>query len=151
MAIHESKKEIVASLESIIPIVNKMGVQIEEFDPGFVKVRLPKDPNVNHIGTVYAGSLFSLADYTGGILFGSCFNLNKYYPILKEVTISFKRPATTDVTVEVSLSAEEIIELEKVAETTGKADCIKNIELKDSNGSICCIARGTFQVRKVKG
>jgi len=148
MTIHESKKEIVAALENIIKIVGKMGVRIEKFDKGSVKVRLPKEPNVNHIGTVYAGSLFSLADYTGGVLFSSCFDLTKYYPILKEVTITFKRPATTDVTVEVSLTADEIAELKRLADATGKADCLKDLEVIDENGTVCCTARGSFQIRK---
>jgi len=148
MAISESKKEVIAALENIIKIVGKMGVRIEQFNPGSVKVRLPKDPNVNHIGTVYAGSLFPLADYTGGILFSACFDANKYYPILKEVTIVFKRPAATDVTVEVSLTDDEIADLQSQADRVGKAECVKNLELKDENGTICCIARGIFQVRK---
>ena len=149
MAISESKKEMVTALENIIKIVGKMGVLIEEFDPGFVKVRLPKEPNVNHIGTVYAGSLFSLADYTGGVLFISCFDLKQYYPILKEVTITFKRPATTDVTVEASLTTGEIEGLKNTADSAGKADCIRDFELKDENGNVCCVARGSFQLRKV--
>jgi len=80
MTIEKSKRQIVATLENIIPIVGKMGVKIERFDPGSMKVRLPKEPSVNHIGVVYTGSLFSLADYTGGVLFSSCFDLKKTYP-----------------------------------------------------------------------
>jgi len=78
-----------------------MEMRIEEFEPGSVKVRMPKIPNVNHIGTVYAGSLFSLVDFAGGVLFSSCFDLKKYFPILKDVTIAYRQPATTDVTVKV--------------------------------------------------
>ena len=148
MTIPESKKEIVEVLENIIKIVGKMGMRIEEFESGSVKVRLPKEPKVNHIGTVYAGSLFSLADFIGGMLFSSCFDTNKYYPILKEVTIAFKRPATTDVTVAVSLTDDEITDLKRLADSVGKAEFVKNLELKDENGNVCCIARGIFQVRK---
>ena len=74
-------------------IIEKMGMQIVGFKKGSVKILLPKNPNVNHIGTVYAGSLFSLADYAGGVLFFASFDHKKYVPILKEVTINFKKPA----------------------------------------------------------
>lgn len=148
MTITESQKAVVASLEKIIPIVGKMGVRIEKFEPGDVKVRLPKEPNLNHIGFVYAGSLFSLSDYTGGVLFISCFDLKKYYPILKEASIVYKRPATTDMTIETSFTSDEIEEIKKVADNIGKADVVKEFELRDEEGTVCCVARGVFQVRK---
>jgi thioesterase domain-containing protein len=148
MAISESKKEIVASLENVIPITGKMGVKIEKFERGDVKVRLPKEPNVNHIGIVYAGSLFSLADYTGGILHCSCFDLKQYYPLLKDASIAYKRPATTDVTCEMSLTPGEIEDFKKTADSKGKVDFVKEVELKDADGNVCCIVRGSFQIRK---
>lgn len=149
MAISESRKETVAALENIIKIVGKMGVKIERFDPGDVKVRLPKEPNINHVGMVYAGSLFSLADYTGGVLFSSCFDLKKYIPILKEASIVYRRPAMTDMTIETSFTRDEIEDLRKTADSVGKADFVKEFELKDENGTVCCTARGSFQIRKV--
>ena len=148
MGISEANRELVASLEKIIDIVHKMGMCIEEFEPGYVKVRLPKEPNINHVGTVYAGSLFSMADFTGGMLFVSSFDFNKYYPIIKETTITFKRFATTDVTVEARFTPEEIERLKKLAEEAGKADWSKEFELKDAQGNICAAVKGSFQIRK---
>ena len=149
MSISESNRELVTSLEKIIGIINKMGIRIEEYERGFVKLRLPKEPNINHVGTVYAGSLFSLSDYAGGILFSTCFDTTRYFPILKETTIKFMRLATTDMTVEASFSLEELERLEKEANQTGKANCTKELELKDAEGNICCIAKGNFQLRKI--
>ena len=149
MAIDASKKEIVAALESIISIASKMGIVIEAFDPGNVRVRLPKEPNLNHIGMVYAGSLFSLGDFTGGVLFCSCFDLKKYYPILKEASIAYKRPASTDVTIEASMTPAEIEALKKAADGAGKADFSREFELKGADGGTCCIFRGSFQIRKI--
>ena len=60
MAIDDKHKEFVAYLEQTIKIIGKMGIRIEDFKKGYVKIKLPKEPNVNHIGTVYAGSLFPL-------------------------------------------------------------------------------------------
>ena len=148
MAIREANREWVASLEKIIGIVHKMGIRIEEYERGFVKIRLPKEPNVNHVGTVYAGSLFSLADYTGGILFSTCFDLNEYYPIIKEMTITFKRFVTTDVTLEARFSPDEVDRLKGLAAEKGKADWSMDFELKDEQGNVCCLVKGSFQLRK---
>jgi thioesterase domain-containing protein len=148
MAISEEYRDLVGYLERAIGIIEKMGMRILDFQPRSVKIMLPKKPNQNHIGTVYAGSLFSLADYTGGVLFYASFDHRKYYPLLKEITMTFKSPATTDMTVEASMTPEEAKRLIKMAEDTGKADWILNLELKDEQGKTCCIVHGNFQMRK---
>ncbi len=148
MPITDANKEVVGSLEKTIGIINRMGIRIEEYDRGYVKIRLPKEPNINHIGTVYAGSLFSLADFAGGVLFSSCFDTVRYYPILKETTITFKRFANSDVTVEASFSQDEVDRLNRAADQTGKADWTMEFELKDEQGKTCCLVKGSFQLRK---
>lgn len=66
----------------------------------YVKVLLLLEPNVNHIGTIYAGSLFSIGEYIGGPIFVASFDYTRFYPVVKAVNVQFCRPATTDVTVE---------------------------------------------------
>jgi acyl-coenzyme A thioesterase PaaI-like protein len=48
-----------------------MGMRILDFKKQYVRIMLPKKPNMNHVGTVYAGALFSLADFAGEVLFYS--------------------------------------------------------------------------------
>jgi len=148
MAISDEYKDIISYLEKAIKIIEKMGVRILDFKKQSIKVMLPKEPNVNHVGTVYAGSLFSLAEFAGGVLFYSAFDLRKYYPLLKEVTITFKRPATTDITVVTSMTSEYVEGIKKIADETGKADWALDLELKDEQGNICCIVHCTFQMRR---
>ena len=149
MAISDEHKDLVGYLEKAIKIIDKMGMRILDFKKQSVKIMLPKEPNVNHIGTVYAGSLFSLADFAGGALFFSAFDLRKYYPLLKEVTITFKRPATTDITAETSMLPEQAERIKKITDETGKADWTLDMELKDEQGNVCCIAHADFQMRKL--
>jgi acyl-coenzyme A thioesterase PaaI-like protein len=112
---------------------------------------LPKEPNLNHIGTIYAGSLFSLADYAGGVLFYASFDGRKYYPLLKEVAIAFKKPATTDITVEATMPSAKAEQLKNLTDEAGKADWTLDLELKDEKGEVCCIVHGIFQMRKIQG
>lgn len=150
MVIDEKDRESFAYLEKAIPIIGTMGLRIDAFKKGFVRVTLPKDPNINHIGTVYAGSLFSLADFAGGVLFFASFDYTAYYPILKEVTITFKKPAVTDITVEATMAPEQMEDLERTADETGKATWMMDLELRDQRGEVCCLVRGTFQMRNVR-
>ena len=149
MAISDEHKDLVGYLEKAIKIIDKMGMRILDFEKQSVKIMLPKEPNINHVGTVYAGSLFSLADFAGGVLFFSAFDLRKYYPLLKEVTITFKRPATTDITVETSMTPEQAERIKKITDETGKADWALDMELKDEQGNVCCIAHANFQMRRL--
>ena len=149
MAVSDEHKDIVNYLEKVIKIIEEMGMRIVDFRKNAVKIILPKEPNVNHIGTVYAGSLFSLADYAGGVLFYASFDRKKYYPLLKEVTIAFKKPATTDITVEASMPTAQAEQIKNITDETGKADWVLDLELKDEKGDICCIVHGIFQMRKI--
>ena len=149
MAISDEYKDLVIYLEKAIKIIEKMGMRILDFQKQSVKIMLPKEPNVNHIGTVYAGSLFSLADFAGGVLFYSSFDHRKYYPLLKELTITFKKPATTDITVEASMPSDQVERIKDIVDETGKADWVMDLDLKDEKGNICCIVHGMFQTRRV--
>ncbi len=148
MTISDEHKGLVGYLETAIKIVEKMGMRIMDFRKGYVKITLPKEPNVNHLGTVYAGALFSLADYAGGILFFASFDHKKYYILLKEMTIAFKKPATTAITVEAAMTLEQIERLKNTVEAAGKADWSIDLELKDKMENTCCLVQGNFQMRK---
>ena len=52
-----------------IPLAKFVEADILELDKGYVKMRIPFEPNVNHIGIMYAGSLFTLGELPGGCLF----------------------------------------------------------------------------------
>ena len=151
MEIEEQYKSLVFYLENAINIIGKMGMRIEEFNPGHVKIRLPLEPNLNHVKTAYAGSLFSLADFTGGVIFFATFDHKKYYPILKEANIKFKRPSITDIIVEASIQPEQAQAIQETADGTGKCDYTLELELKDLQGNICAVVNGVFQMRKIEG
>lgn len=146
--IEERQKNMVVYLEKAIGIIEKMGIRIIDFRTRYVKVLLPLKPNVNHIGTMYAGSLFSLADFAGGVLFFASFDHARYLPLVKEVTIRYSRPATSSVTVELELTPEQAGRMLKAAEEGGKAEWTMDMELKDEAGEICCLVQGVFQMRK---
>jgi thioesterase domain-containing protein len=149
--IDEKYKDILGYLETAVKIIEKMGVTIVELRDRYTKLSLPLEPNLNHIGTMYAGSLFSLAEFSGGVMFAASFDITKYFPIVKEMSIRYRRPAATAVTLEVSLSPERVEKIRAMAEENGKADYSMDLELKDETGEVCSIVHGTWQLRKVEG
>ncbi|MCX5849406.1 MAG: YiiD C-terminal domain-containing protein [Deltaproteobacteria bacterium] len=147
--IEKKYEEYVKILESIVKIIAAMGIRIIEMWDRHVKVLLPLEPNINHIGTMYAGSLFTVGEFIGGAIFIASFDYTRFYPIVKAINIQFRRPATTLVTVETTLSTEEINAIQQEADAKGKADWEMNLELKDQAGEVCCLVQGVWQMRKL--
>ena len=130
-----------------IPFLEHTGVVVEHAERGFVRLRMPFEPNVNHVGMMYAGALFTLAEVPGGTIFLTSFDGTKYYPIVKDLQIRFRRPAMSDITVEVRISEDEIARIGAEAEANGKADYAWECELRDTSREVVAISQNTYQMR----
>jgi acyl-coenzyme A thioesterase PaaI-like protein len=136
------------ALEQGITFVRNAGLQVVELRRGYVKCRMPFRNNGNHIGIMYAGAMFTVAEIPGGALFLSSFDATRYFPIVKALNMSFLKPAKSDVTVEIRLSDEQIAAIEAEADAKGKAEFVLEGELKDSAGVTVAASRGVYQIRK---
>lgn len=145
----ENFKELVGLAIASIEGIRRTGLQVVEIEERYAKVVMPFAGNGNHVGTMYAGSLFALGEFAGGVIFLVSFDYDKYFPIVKEVSIRFQRPAYTDVTMEVSMSEEDAAHIEQVAREQGKVDFILDLELKDEEGEVVALVNGTWQIRKI--
>ena len=124
-----------------------MGLKVVGLRKGYVKLTVPLDDNENHIGTMYAGALFTLAEIPGGAICMSTFDMDKYYSVAKEMTISFRKPAKTETTIEIMLSENEARRIESEAEIKGKAEFTLEGDLKNASGEIVAHSRGVYQLR----
>ena len=133
--------------EEQIAFVHRSGLKAEVLEPGFVRLRMPLQGNQNHIGSMYAGARFPLAEIPGGALFLTSFDTQRFYPIVTEMNLRFRRPASADIQVEARLSAEEIQSLEERAHQQGKASYLLELQLTDGNGEVVAESRGHYQLR----
>ena len=141
-------EEIVRQLtERQIAFVQRSGLKAEVLEAGFVRLCMPLDGNRNHIGSMYAGALFTLAEIPGGALFLTSFDAERFYPLVKEMNLRFRRPALGDSRVEARLSRAEIARLEDEAARLGKADFHLALQLTDGSGEVVAESRGHYQLR----
>jgi acyl-coenzyme A thioesterase PaaI-like protein len=133
--------------EEQIAFVKRSGLKAKILEPGWVKLRMPLAGNQNHIGSMYAGALFTLAEIPGGALFLTSFDVQRFYPIIKEMNLHFRRPALGDITVEARLSVEQIEQLQQQATTVGKAEFVLQLQLTDDSGEVVAESRGVYQLR----
>ncbi len=141
-------EDLKAFVEKKIPFVERMGLRALDLRRGYVKLTAPYEGNENHIGTLYAGALFTLAEIPGGALFLTSFDTDRFFPVVKEMTLRFLKPAITEVTVEVSLKDDEIARIQTEADQTGKAEFSLEGEIRDARGNVVATSRGVYQIRK---
>ena len=129
--------------------IKRTGIRVLSLRDRYAKMLMPLEGNGNHVGMMYAGSLFTLGEIAGGVIHLVSFDVTRLVPVVKEVQIRFRRPAITDVTMEVELSAEEASRIQTEALERGKADYRLNLELEDASGEVVSIVSGTWQVRTI--
>lgn len=134
-------------IETAIAFVRRSGLQLLDAGPGYAQCRMPLTGNENHLGSMYAGAQFTLADITGGALALASFDPAQYYPTLKQLKLDFLKPARSDLTLEYRLDAAQLAVLHSEAERAGKAGFLLQGELKDGDGVTVATASGEFQVR----
>ena len=142
-----SPQEIKQFVEKPFAFVERAGIQALKLEPRHIKLKMPLKGNENHFGSMYAGALFTLAEIPGGALYLTTFDVSRYYPVVKEMNIRFRRPAATDITVELSITAERVEVIQQEAAKNGKADYTLETELKDTAGTVVALGKGIYQLR----
>jgi thioesterase domain-containing protein len=141
--------EMTAYVRQAIPIMEAMGLEVLEASDGRAAATIPLEPNRNHFGVIYAGSLFTVAEMLGGAIGFSVLAMDGYVPLVKKLEISFLRPATTTVTASTSLSDEEIARVRGEAEANGKSDFELVCDVTDENGVVVASTVGYYQLRRM--
>ena len=147
--IEDKFKEIAEKGPSTVSGIERTGLKIIGMRDRYVKLIVPLKGNVNHVGMMYAGTLFTLGEFPGGAIVMASFPPGKFAPIVKEVSIRFKKPVLTDATVEIELSEAEARRLEKEAIENGKADFETDLEIKDMGGQTVALVKGSYQIRPI--
>lgn len=127
-----------------IPVLGKMGVEVLEVTPTRVRAKMPLAGNHNHVGTMYAGCLFTLAEFPAGILFVNRVDTKKIAPLVADMKIRFRRPATTDITVDFVMAEEDLQRLHEQTMAEGKASLHSTQQLTDEHGEVVAITEARY-------
>ena len=133
------------------PLMERMGLEMIESKKGYVKLKAPLAAMRIMWESCMPEPFLPLAEVPGGSLFYTSFDPAKYYPVVKDMYIRFRRPAATDVFIEMRMSEDEADRIQKEADENGKADFILEGEIKDETGEIVALSKGTYQIRAVAG
>lgn len=140
-------EDVTEALGGLVPRMGEMGFEVTALAPGWVVAEVGMEGNANHLGTMYAGALFGVAELLGGVICYPSFDLARFYPTVKSLTIDYRRPATTRVRAEATLTEAAIEDIRVLAETTGKAEYVLDAVITDATGTVVATTRGTYQLR----
>lgn len=132
-----------------IKLIEQSGLKIEALSDGYAKIVMPIKENTNHVDIMYAGSLCMLGEIMGGIKWAVMFDVERFFPIVKEFSIKFISPAKTDIFIEQRFSKEEAARIQDEADEFGKCDYPMELELKDTADETVAVFTGVWQIRKL--
>ncbi len=140
------------SLENAVPLDQMLfskntGIVATKLDKEEIELMMPLAPNVNHIGIMYAGALFTLGEMMGGMVVQVYFAESKLIPIVTGLNIKFLKMAKTDVTATYAMKDSEIARIVEECKEKGKANYTLELELKDMDGVVVATTQGFYQVR----
>ncbi len=133
--------------KSGIPFAARAGIEATTMDKQGIDLMIPLGPNKNHIGSMYAGALFTLAEMMGGAAAMVYFMEHGLIPIVKGLNIKFVKQAKSDITAAWSMAEDDVARVISECRENGKADYTISLELKDKDGVTVAVSEGFYQVR----
>jgi acyl-coenzyme A thioesterase PaaI-like protein len=133
-----------------VPAIGRLGVIVDEISPGEVVLRVPIEGNTNHMGTMYAGALFAVAELPGGLLPLVVLGAGRYVPILVEMRVQYTAAARTDVTLRASLPADEVGVLAARADVEGQAQFTLALDGQDASGRTVIRSEASYVLRPAR-
>lgn len=85
-------RETEAFLHAQIPLTRAMGVEVESWDGRQLILRAPLEPNHNHLGTAFGGSLSALATLAGYSLLWLLLGDREAHIVIRDSSIRFRHP-----------------------------------------------------------
>ncbi len=131
----------------IIAFVRRSGLKIRELERGRVLCEMPLKGNVNHFGAMYAGALFTLAEFAGGPLFAATFDWRRYIPIVTDMDIHFLKVAKGPVQVELCMDEAEIQRISEELAQSDRAAFELQGELRLKDGTVVARSHAHYQIR----
>lgn len=128
-----------------IPFIERTGMRTIEQRAGHAKVLMPLAGNENHVDVMYMAA-FTVAAEAAAVKPASGFlDKKRFFPIVKDFFVDFRKPATSDITTAYRLSEADIAALQADLERKGCAGYIADLQQIDADGVTMAGAKVTIK------
>lgn len=125
-----------AQLSAVVPFANHVGVALRDIAPGEASATLEQTHSTsNHIATMHAGALFTLAEAASGAAMAGLFleRLAQLRPVAASATIDFVKPARGAITARAAVEGNKAA-LFAALDAEGKVRFPVRISMEDAEG-----------------
>ena len=136
-------------IEGSIPWIKSSGLTAELLEERHVVLRVPMEGHLNHVGVVYAGSLFMLMEIAGAALFGCTYPLGTYIPVNKEMSIKFLKMGITDIICDLTISEEKAVEMIKPIDEKGRGEWVLEMDCRNTEGEVIATSVCHYYIKKM--
>ena len=92
-----------------VPLIETMGIRVEEARPGHVVLRLPFDQKVtNHAGSLHTAAVFAVGELCAAVALGTHPELANFAQLQKSTKIKYFVPSGKDVTAHATVTDEMV-------------------------------------------
>ncbi len=105
------------------------------------------EKTANHFQSFHAAFQFAAAESLGGIVIFETRKERAYTPLVRSVSIDFKKPAMTDLYAEALFSAVDSKKMNLAMATTGRYDFPLTIEISNTDNEVVSILNAEYAVR----
>jgi len=137
-------RETEAYLHEQIPLTRAMGVTLESWDGSRLILHAPLEPNHNHLGTAFGGSLSALATLAGYCLLWLVLGDRQAHIVIRDSTIRYRHPIKGALRAICRRPAEDEMEaFQRQFAETGRARLSLHVTIEDA-GKVCVEFAGSF-------
>lgn len=129
-----------------VEFVERTGLQRLQQGRGYARLLMPLAGNENHVGVMYMGAFTVLAEATAAIPGISILDTKRFFPILKDIYVAFRKPAASDVTAEFRLGDATLSALIADLERKGSATYVAEFPMTDNDGVEVATGRVTVKL-----
>ena len=131
-------------LHEQIPLTRAMSVKLESYDGAQLVVTAPLEPNHNHLGTAFGGSLSALTTLTGYAMLWLQLGDRNAHIVIRESTIRYKHPVRSALRA-ICLRPDEasIAVFKTTFQSTGKAHLKLQVQVVNAD-QVCVMFEGDF-------
>lgn len=129
-----------------VEFVERTGLKRLEEGRGYARLLMPLKGNENHVDVLYMGAYTVLAEAVAAIPGISILDTKRFFPIIKDIFVSFKKTAASDVTAEFRLEEPTLQALLADLERKGSATYVAEFPMLDADGTKVATGRVTVKL-----
>ena len=129
-------------------IFQHMGLKYTIEADGHYRTYAPlNDRTGNHVKTFHAAFQFALAEAIGGIVIFENRASERYVPLVKSVSMNFRKPAATDLFASAHFGPDDVAAMNQAMADSGRYDFTLEIPITDTNGERVSEMKAVYAVR----